>query len=135
MEQDLVDALLAYPALAALVGERIDWNVRAQGVRGAAVVLRKVGGGPGHTYDGPQALGGYRIRALCIGQTYPEATDVKTALRAACAAITAAPVEGALQGAFPETEIDSFEPGDGPQGSGPTDEHVTSLDIRVWHSA
>lgn len=126
MEAALIAALLADPALTALVEQRINWNARPQGEGLPAIVLTRVAGR--RHYDMGQRIGLTEtlVQFDVWAASLSSALAVKAALLAALDSLTAAP----FQRCFAESERDSFEPAEGP------DEvhfHRASVDVRIWH--
>jgi hypothetical protein len=130
VEEELVNWLLAHAALAELVADRIKWSVLPQGLARPAVVLSRVSGARDYTTQGRSGLVDSLVQVDCWGGTYGEAKLAARAVVTALDGLTREP----FRGAFVEAERDSFEQGDGPQGSGAADFFRTSLDVRVWHT-
>lgn len=129
MKQDLVDALLAHAGLVAEVGAEIDWGERRQGVdRG--ILLDRIGGGPTYELHGRTRLTDTLVRMDVFGPDAPTVDRITQQLRLAIDTLQAAPFRGAVI----EDENDDFIRGDGPDGDEAGDFHLTSLDVRVWHS-
>jgi hypothetical protein len=133
MEEDLIAALLAAAGVKALVGQRVNWLTRPQGSGLPAIVLQKVSGPPIYTMAGRSDLAGHLVQVSCYGATYLAAKSVARAVTAVTDALNTAHADP-LPGAEIENERDTFEPGDGPQGSAASvDFFRTDLDVRVWH--
>lgn len=130
MEEALRAGLLAHAALAALVGERVHWNVRPQGRGLPAVVLHRISGGREYHMQGRSELSGALVQADCWATSYAGALALKRALIDALDAL-----EAPFQGAFVESERDTFEAVAGPEPGGGTVLHRASADIRVWSTA
>lgn len=107
MEEDLVALLLANTGVSALVGTRIYWVERKQGAALPGVALTLIDGGEGHTQDGPDGLGQYRVQIDSYGATYASAKAVARAITAALDGVRA----GRLQGMFHDSSRDLREAG------------------------
>lgn len=130
MEEAITALLLADPALALLVGNRVHWGRIPQGKTGTAIVLQVVGGAPDYTLAGPSGLepsrvqvDGYALTALEAKQACNRALDVLGFQRGPVLGVT-------LQGGFIDSRRD-FQP-DAAGGSERL--YRRSSDIIIWHS-
>lgn len=81
MEEALRTLLLGNPAVAALVGSRVDWGMRPQGSLLPAICLTTVSDAPvNHSLDGP-GVSQARVQIDCFGETYKSAKDTARAVR------------------------------------------------------
>jgi hypothetical protein len=125
MEEALTAHLLAWPALAALVGDRIGWKTREQGSPLPAVVLHLVSGRPDQTMKGRSGLSRGRVQADCLAESYTVALAVERAVAGATEALP----RPAFGGSFVENQRDTLTDTE-------TDPIVgRSLDLMVWHRA
>jgi hypothetical protein len=128
MEEALVSHLLATAGLSALVGARINWGVRPQGQSLPALVLQVVSAPRDYTMTRRDPVTGYLVQIDVWAGAYATAKQVSRQVLVAMDDLTTPP----FQGAFLDNERDTFEAGDAPQGSAPTDFHRVSMDYRVW---
>ena len=124
MEEALRAALLASGGLAALVGTRIDWGLRA-GIL-PAVRLQIVSKVPINSYAGRIGLTPYRVQIDCLGPRYGDAKMVARAVEAVVAGLT----RPAWDACFLEAERDDD---DTDAAGNPV--HRTFLDFRIWHQS
>lgn len=82
MEAALVSLLLADAPLAALVGNRINWNVFPQGIASPAIRLSRVGGAVGMHMQGVDGLDGALVQ-IDVRALSPVGSDAGGALPAA----------------------------------------------------
>lgn len=132
MEEDLVAALLAAAGVAALVGDRIDWNILPQGGGLPAIALHRITGGFSYTMKGRSSTSSPLVQIDCWGGTFKQAKSTARAVQAVLEGLHKA--HPRFQGVFVEDARDTFEAGDGPQPDGATNFHRSSLDVRVWHT-
>lgn len=125
MEQALAAALLAATGVTALVGQRVDWGVRAQGKGLPAVTLTRIGGLRDRHLTGPSGLIQSRVQIDCWATTYKAAHDLRAAVEAVVSGYDSAPIKVA----HIDSESSSFEE------NGPEKVHRIRLDLLVWHSA
>lgn len=82
MEEEFRAILLAHPAIADLVGDRVDWGLHPQGAPYPAIILNVVSGSDGQTMNGSNGLFQGRIQVDCDGFSYQSAKAVARAVRA-----------------------------------------------------
>jgi hypothetical protein len=80
VEEALTARLLAAPALAALVGNRITWGWRAPGDGLPAITLTNVSPGRSYTYQGPAGLSGPRVQFDIWARDFASAKTIERAL-------------------------------------------------------
>ena len=80
MEEELRALLLADPAIAGLVEDRIDWGERPQGAPYPAIVMNVIGNIEGHHMNGPDGLFQGRVQLDCYGLTYGAAKALSRAV-------------------------------------------------------
>ena len=132
MEEALRAKLLATAALAALVGNRIDWGIRSTGAGLPAVRLFEISGVPRMNLAGPSGWSRSRIQCEAWGRTYKAARDAGDQI--------AKPGIGVLHG-LRETvggiRLRTFILGrrsdEDSDDNGPL--FRTALDVLVWHAA
>lgn len=133
MEQALTAYLLARPALAAMVGQRITWAGRPQGSALPAIVLHLIDRLPQYTMGGTASVTPQRIQVDVWSKDSPGVSGfatVKDLARELSAALSgvAMTVNGiAFLGSFKEGERDSFE-----QGSAGEALYRVSQDFIIW---
>lgn len=81
MEEDLRALLLGAPAVAALVGLRVNFGRHPQGEPLPALVLTTVSDREGLTLDGPDGLQRARVQIDCWAASYGEAKHLSRAVR------------------------------------------------------
>jgi hypothetical protein len=122
MRTELRTFLLADAGLAAVVGVKVDWNLRLDGDRGAALVLILVDNPAGYTLAGRDGLEQAFITFECWGDTVAEAEAVANAVKV-------------LADGRPRTGFRAFfleGERDGSEYASPIKHHCISLDLRVW---
>tara|TARA_R110002020_G_scaffold131911_1_gene294787 strand:- start:2772 stop:3155 length:384 start_codon:yes stop_codon:yes gene_type:complete len=80
MEDELVDLLMAAPAVSALIGARVYWGERPQGGDLPAIVLHLVGGGEGATLSGGDGLEICRVQVDAWSATPRGSIDLRRAI-------------------------------------------------------
>lgn len=127
MEEALIARLLADSAVAALVGNRINWVLQLQGRAMPALTLTVISPAADYTYEGRDGLRQSRVQIDAFGATFGAA---KAVLRAAMAALEPSATFAGVrfQGGFITSERDDGEL----VGS----EYVyrSSTDLTLWHS-
>ena len=128
MEESLVALLLADAGLTALVGNRVNWNVRPQGNALPAVVLTKVSGVADYTMQGPSTYEQSRVQVDCYASTFLASVTAARAVTAKLSGLRT--VQGGTEflGVFKDSERQSHE-----EGSGGVWMHRVSLDFLVHH--
>jgi hypothetical protein len=129
LEEGLRAFLKADSAITALVGSRIDWNVRPQASGLPAVVLHRITGRRDYTMGGRSGLVDSVVQIDCWGSTYAAAKAVSRAVVLRLDELRLPPYQ-----AFVEDERDTFDQAPAPGADGSTEFHRASLDVRVWHS-
>jgi hypothetical protein len=124
MEEALRAALLAYGGLASLVGTRIDWGMRPDGL--PSVRLQVVSKVPLYTYGGLVGLTPHLIQADCFGDRYGVAKRVAREFAAAIGTLS----RPAWDACFVEAERDDQD-----KDATGKPVHRTSLDVRLWHQS
>jgi hypothetical protein len=121
MEEALRALLRGNPAVAALVGTRVDWGMRPQGSSLPAICLTVISDAPvNRTLDGPGPSQA-RVQVDCFGATYASAKTVARAVRRA------------LDGRKDQTFLGIFIAGarDLPDDDGVSTVHNVSMDFFV----
>jgi hypothetical protein len=126
IEQDLRAYLLAKPAIAALVGDRMYPERLPQRAALPAITYQRVFGTSLFTHDGAAGLGRGRLQLDCWGSTYQQSAELAEAVRAELAGYlgpmggtgSVAPRIGTVIDA-PEPEIDRWR---------------RIVDVPLWHS-
>lgn len=140
MESDLVQAMLAFPALAAALGVNITWGVRKQGALLPAIVLHIISAPERYTLTGRVTLTDNVVQADVLASGFLDAQDIGRAVRDFCDAVNAAAAADPgqvllLRGCFVIAKRGDLDLADGPQpASGSTVEHCVQLDLRVAHN-
>lgn len=128
MEEALVGYLLAGTALAAVVGNRINWVRSPQGVLSPRIVLYKVSGLRDMCFDGPTGFVTTRVQCDCISTTYNSAKAAARALEGRLSGYSGTTGGIRFEGAFLINERDDFFDAETPDKL-----FRTSLDFNVWH--
>lgn len=128
MEEALVTLLMGTAALAALVGNRINWVQAVQGCAVPYVVLTRVSGTRDYKMTGPTGLVESRVQADCFGLTYASAKGVARKVEAALSGYSGAVGAVKFDGIFLATERDLFN-----DDESPAKRFAVSLDFMVWH--
>lgn len=124
MEEKLVALLLANAGVTALVGSRVYWSRRPQGVSLPAIILHRVSGTRNYTMQGSSGFVQSRVQVDCWAQSYAAAKQAARAVIAAVSGLRNAD----FQGVFVEGEQDTFE-----IGAGAAELNRTSLDLIISH--
>ncbi len=130
MEKALIGFMLTDTALAALVGNRIDWQKRPQGDALPSISLQRVSGGRDYSMQGATGLVQSRVQIDCWGETYVSTLDVARAVRDLLSGIRRNIGNLQLQGAFIDSERHDFEK----EGNAAEGFHRISMDFQIWHS-
>lgn len=130
MEEDFLARLTSWEPLAALVGDRIAWGWRQQGVGFPAVTLSRIDPGHQYTMTGRIRTTDALVQIDCWAASKAQAAETERAVVAALDTFKAAP----FRGAFITGGGDHTEDGDGPRPDGTTEIHRARLDVRVWHT-
>jgi len=131
LELDLVDLLLAAPALQAVVADRIKWDVLPQGGIRPAIVLYGIAGVPDYAMSGPTGLVSSVVQADCQGATKADALAAASALKSVLSGYRGDVGSTRFGGAFVTAERQSFSRADDGAGAW----HLVSLDFAVWHGS
>jgi hypothetical protein len=126
MEEVIAALLVADAGVAAIAGTRIYWSEKPQGSAWPAVVLHKITGLRDYEMDQPTGLVQARVQADCWAKTYGDAVRLSRAVNTALGGYSG----GIIQGAFIETERQSFEK----SADGAEKFHRVSLDFQIWHT-
>jgi len=130
MEEALRAHLLAQVAITALVGTRIDWNVRPQGKALPAIVLHFVSGGGDYTMQRRTGFNDTVVQIDVWSATYLAALTISRLIKTALDDLRLPPLQ-----AFLESERHDFEANPAPAPTtGATDFHRVSLDVRIVHT-
>jgi hypothetical protein len=129
MEETVIAWLLAAPALAALIGERLTPGVRTQGAPLPALVFNLISDLPDYSNDGPTGLTQARIQLDAYGATYAEAKAVARAANARVSGWRGTVGGWAIQGVFQQNARDTFN------HDAPEKIHGVSTDFIVWAKA
>lgn len=130
MEEALVAQLLANAGVAALVANRITWDLRDENGALPAIVLQLVDAPPDYTLKRRTGFIAALIQADCWAGNGKAAKDVADALVAALDGLGDPFTQPGLVG---RRRRDAFRT-EAPQTGGSAKLHRTSLDVRVWFS-
>jgi len=122
MEEALIAHLLAWPAVAALAGDRLDWGQRNAAL--PAGRMQVVSSTPFHTFAGRDGLLPYRVQIDSFGLTYG---DAKLLARAIDEAMQALP-RPAFDSSFLLSERDGQD-----KDAADQPVHRNSRDYRILH--
>ena len=128
MEDALRALLLGADGMNALVGQRIDWGLRAQGKSLPAVELQEVSGVPGMTLTHPDGWTRSRVQIDVWGRTYAATRDVRDLILALLTGY-----RGTVDGVKLRTFVMNRRGGSDSDAAGPV--HRASIDVMVWHRA
>lgn len=128
MEEVLVAHLLNYAPLSALVGIRVNWNVRPQISELPSVVMTKVSAERSYHMLGSNGLVAARIQMDCWGFTFASVMSVARALRDVLSGAKFTEDGVQFQGIFLDAERHFFEEEAAERF------HRVSLDFIIWHS-
>lgn len=128
MEEDLIALLLADAGTAALVGNRITWSTRPQASQLPALVLSKVSAARDYHLQGPSGLNESRVQVDAWGSSFGTVIRAARAVEAALSGLRATHRSTIFQGAFLESERQSFE-----EASGGAQVHRISMDFILHH--
>lgn len=118
--------LLGAPAVAALVGTRVDWTVRQQGAPLPAIVLELITDPRPQTHDGPDSIRWSRVRAKCLAETRAGAVALREAT------IPALVPAGEFGGVwFDNSYVDQVRDLGGDTETGFV--HCDGVDFILWH--
>lgn len=129
MEETIIAFLLADPALAALIGDRLTPGVRTQGASLPALVFNLISDLPDYTNDGPSGLAQARIQLDAYGETYAQAKAVQRATAARVSGLRVTIGGWAIQGVFQQNARDTFT------HDAPEKIPGVSTDFIVWANA
>jgi len=122
IEELLVARLTGYPALAALVGNRVYPLVLPQNVALPAMTYQRISTLRVRSHSGPSGLAHPRFQFACWADSYAEAANVTRVLRLALDGFKLTPGGAALS----ENEIDDYE--------AETGRWRINADYIIWHS-
>lgn len=132
MEEALIRFLLADPALAALVGNRIHWRRRPQSETALpAIVLSLVGFTGQMTNEGLNGFQNDRVQVDCYGETYLSARAVANRVEALMKAIRSPVADWRLQSAELVLRADFDEQSPAAE----TRLFRRTADFSIWHKA
>jgi len=132
VEEDLMAWLLAGAAVAALVGQRIDYGLPPAGQVLPRIAVHGRDGRAGYTYAGRDGLAQRGFQIDCWASDADTALALRRAVEARMDAANA-PGSGAGFHAFVETLPDYAEAAEGAPGAQvPSTYFGSSLDPRVW---
>lgn len=128
MDETVIQLLLAYQPLVALVGRRVTPALRDQGEPLPAVVFNLVDGQADVVHDGPSGLSESRIQIDAYAETWDEVKAVSRAVRDCLDGYAGTPEDGVqIQAVLPLSVRDT--PPDGTEAD-PT--YRVSMDFTVW---
>ncbi len=127
MEEAIANLLLNNPAVAGIVGKRVNWSSRPDDTDLPAVTLHRISGRHDATLDGRTGLIASTVQIDAWGRTFKEAKLLTRAIVPALPHARTLTGGVVLQGIFIDTESDSFE------GDDPEPLYRTRIDISVWH--
>jgi hypothetical protein len=130
MKEQLRAYLMADAGVAALVGPRVTWAVRARGAPLPAVVLHQISGRRNYAMTAPSGLVEARVQVDCWALSNGIATHIGRAVNAALGGLRAELDGVMIQAAFLELEQDL------PDTASPPDEQIqrVSQDWMIWHT-
>lgn len=108
MEEAVIAWLLADPALAALIVDRLTPGVRTQGDHLPALVFNLISDLPDYSNDGQTGLTQARIQLDAYGSTYAQAKAVARAANARISGWRAVVGGWTIQGVFQQNARDTF---------------------------
>ncbi len=127
---DITEALRAYllaaPAVAALVGERVFVTVAPQEAEKPLVVLRKVSGARVYSQSGDSGLAWPRVEITARAERAADAIAVATAVRQAISGYRGMMGAVNVQAVFVDSERDAFD--------FETRAFERVVDIFIWHT-
>lgn len=130
MQEALIAYLLAYSALTALVGQRINWTVTPQASADPRVVLTVVSDVPEYADDGEAGLAETRVQVDVYAATYKAATDIARLVFARLSAVSDTIGGVDFQDIEMVNSSSSFEtPPDG------VNLYRVRQDYMIWHNA
>lgn len=128
MEKSLIAYLLAFPALQALVSNRINWQVKPQGTLNPYVVLNVVSGVRDANYQSHDALVQTRLQADCWGLTFASAKAVGDAVQERLLSFRGAYLGTYFDGIFLDSERHGYDASQTPDKL-----YRVSIDFMIWH--
>lgn len=128
MEEAFVALLLADAGTTALVGNRVNWNVRPQSAALPAIVLTNVSRQDDYHSQGPSGYVQSRVQVDCYGTTFGAAVGVSRAVKARLSGLRTVQGGTHFLGVFVDSERQSYE-----EGSGGVWMHRVSIDFMVHH--
>lgn len=126
MEEAIIAYLLACPAVAALLGDRLTPGVRTQGAPLPAAVFNLISDLPDYTNDGATGLVEARVQLESLGVTYADAKALSRAVRDRLSGLRATVGGWAIQGVFQRNARDTFT------HDAPEKIHGVQADFTVW---
>lgn len=115
MQSKLANLLLAHAPLAAMVGNRVQWDVLPQGIPNGTISMSVVSGIPDYTMAGASGLVFARIQFDCRDATAAKARAIATALSARLSGFRGVFQGYYFQGCFEANQRTSFGMVDGHQ--------------------
>lgn len=128
MEAALTSVLLNYAPLQALVGTRVNWNVRRQGEAAPFVILQVISKGRSPHYQGHDAIIQSRVQVDVWGSTKSECLSIASVIQTRLLNFRGTAAGTEIQGIFFEMERDGY---DAP--STPDKFFRVSTDYMIWH--
>lgn len=113
MQLVLANFLLAHPPLAALVANRIHWDVMLQGQPLPNIVMFVISGITDYTMQGPSGYAMTRVQFDCRGSTAAEARSVAQALQTRLSGFSGPFEDFAFQGCFEQSQRTRADKDDG----------------------
>jgi hypothetical protein len=129
MEEALIAYLLAGPAVAALLGDRLTPGVRTQGAPLPAGVFNVISDLPDYTNSGPSGTVQARIQLAAYGDTYASAKALARAMRDRISGLRVTTGGWHIQGVFQQNARDTFT------HDAPEKIHGDVRDFIVWANA
>lgn len=128
MEEAITALLLGNSAVAAIVGDRVNWSARPDDADLPAVTLHRISGRQERTMGGRSGLVSSAVQVDCWGRSFRDAKLLGRAVIPALPHARSTTGGIVLQGVFIESESDTVDQTD------PDDPLFrTRIEISVWH--
>jgi hypothetical protein len=125
IEQGIMQLLLASPALAGIVGDRIHYVKAPEDTVAPYLVINKISGPRDHTHDGGSGLANPRIQFSAFSFQYADCKAIIEALQDLMQGFSGVMGEVEVNGWFFDNETDNYEKD--------TDLYQVTADYIGWH--
>lgn len=129
MELDLRAYLLAQPAIADLVADRIHWRASPLGLRLPRITLRIVAGTSVHSQAGPSGLLRYRVQVSCFAPGVDTLAKLRDSVCAAMDGLRGRQGETVIRDCSYLAEVDLPEP---PRHGKDAEICHRAIDFEIW---